>query len=465
MRPETTSVVLWALAGAILSAATVVILLPRIAGSDIPYLLVIPLAVVLAFVLLRSPVRVLPTIAFTSYAIGLVQVVPTGLPLGISSIIMIVWAARRAISALGDSALRLRFPASAPPARQGLIPVVVPALAVSLIVWLLLLTVIGEFGDASAGWLRSFVPVVLLPLLVQNLVGEASVLKNAWITLGGVLGVYAIIEFALRANFLYWALGMPSSQHWSVYRSEGPFGHPLLFGTFLGTAAILAFGAWLEGRRSLYLVGAGLAVGGVLVTASRGSLLAVLLGILLAVSMVVLRPRRSRKGRAVTLALLLGATAVVLIAATPLLDRWTSDEAEGSSAARNEGIALALSLAEKTHYLGTGAGTSSTVALLSGSTLPIEVSPLQALVSMGLPGALIFATIIFVAFTRSVSGFKVSAAAGLLTFVISVSGYNYLDDRRSALLLLGAILMIALGSRPPRPRDAAPRALDERSSL
>jgi O-antigen ligase len=454
-----TPVGVWVLAGAVLSLFMVGLALPAMSAAPTRYLVVVPFAVLLVVALLRMPVHVLPAFAFALYGVGMVQFVQTGLPIGTSSIILIVWVLRRAASGLGRIQRSARLPGIGE--RPARIALTVPLLAVALAIWLLLLTQIGDLGASSTGWLLAFLPVVVVPLLVPDLRKEAKALEATWIVLAGVMGVYAIVEFILRANFVYWALGAQSSQHWSVYRSEGPFGHPLLFGTFLAVGTLLAFGRWLEGHRSATLLTAFVALAGVLVTSSRSSLVAVIVGILLALAMVVMRPGSSRRGRAFGLALILSVGAA-LIALTPLLDRWTSDEADGSSAARSQGFELALSLAERSGFLGNGAGTSSLAATLTGSTLPIELSPLQALVSVGIPGLLLIAALFAVGFARAIASYRVAAVAGLAAFLAAVSGYNYFDDRRSALILCGMVLVIAIGSAAAPLGSGSAITADER---
>ncbi|MEI3865701.1 O-antigen ligase family protein [Microbacterium sp. CCNWLW134] len=398
---------------------------------------------VIVFVVAVVPTKFLPALAFSLFALGITQFVPSGLPLGVSSAIMVVWFIKRVLAVARPSVSVARRYGSTF-AISGT-RTLVPALAALLILWIFLLIEIGFLGASSVGWILSFIPVVVLPLLVADLSEEARVLERAWTVLGAVLGSYAVLEFVMGANVLYWALGAESSQHWSVYRAEGPLGHPLLLGTFLAVATVLAFGQWLEGRHSQSLVLAGLAMMGVLATSSRGSLLAVVAGTTVAIVAVILKPGRSRRGRAFGLVAMIAVGAAVVLPLSPLFDRWVSDEAGDSTAARTQIVELALSLAARSGYLGSGAGTSSIAARDAGSTLPIEASPLQMLVSIGVPGLLLVGAIVIIALTRSFMGFCVAAAAGLGAFMVAISGYNFFDDRRSALILLGAILIIALG--------------------
>lgn len=463
--PARSSRGLWVLAAVLLAGVAVAVMLPSMSASAARYLVIVPLGAALLFALFRLPAHVLPALAFVLYAVGAAQLIPSGLPVGTPSVLLLVWMVRRAAGALGTtraSRARVLAPADRLPAERA--GMAVPTLSVLLLVWLLLLIELGDLGGNSTGWLLNFVPVVLAPLLVRDLSREAAVLERSWIVLATILGIYALIEFNVRANFLYWAVGFESSQHWSVYRPEGPFGHPLLFGTFLAVGALLAFGKWLEGHRGANLVAASVAVAGVVVTSSRGSLIAVVAGILVVVAVVVARPGRSRRGRAWGLVLLLAAAAAVLIPATPLLDRWMSDEADGSSTARSQGFEVAMSLAERSSYLGTGAGTSSLASTLAGSTLPIELSPLQALVSLGVPGVALLLAIIFVGISRALAARHIAAVGGLTAFLVAISGYNYFDDRRSALILFGMILVIAVGSERRATSDLSGTSIEMRPS-
>jgi hypothetical protein len=121
-----------------------------------------------------------------------------------------------------------------------------------------------------------------------------------------------------------------------------------------------------------------------------------------------------------------------------------------------------LSLAERSGFLGNGAGTSSLAATLTGSTLPIELSPLQALVSVGIPGLLLIAALFAVGFARAIASYRVAAVAGLAAFLAAVSGYNYFDDRRSALILCGMVLVIAIGSAAAPLGSGSAITADER---
>lgn len=436
---------LWVTACVLISASVSIAAGPFFGSSVTQYGLVATIGATLVFSLLTLPVHLLPMLAFAQYTLGLAHVVSTGLPIGISASIMIFWAFRRAIVAVGISTLKSsQFPRTLEGRK---LPMTVPVLAIALMVWMFFLSAFAPLKDESIGWIISFLPVVILPLIFRDLSLEAKAIRNAWVILGAVLGIYASLEVLFQENFLYWALGANPSQHWSVYRAEGAFGHPLLFGAFLAVAAVLAFGEWLDGRRAVFFVAAFCASAGVIATSSRGSLVALFVGVVAAICMVVLRPGRSHKERAVGLILALGTAIALVLMLTPLLDRWFSEEAERSTVARTEGLELAIFLIKSSNYLGTGPGTSSLAARSAGSTLPIELSPLQALVSLGVPGSLLLLCILFVALHRSFRDRNIVAVSGVATFVVAISGFNYFDDRRSALILLGCILIISLGSR------------------
>jgi O-antigen ligase len=98
--------------------------------------------------------------------------------------------------------------------------------------------------------------------------------------------------------------------------------------------------------------------------------------------------------------------------------------------------------------LGTGPGTSSLAAAELGFSLPIENSLLQILVSLGVPGLLLFGLLIGLALRASLRNpGGLAAASALVAYVVSVSGYNAIDDRRSAHVILGLLLVIALNAR------------------
>lgn len=418
---------------------------------------VVAIAVLLPVVLL-APVRYLPSFALVVYATGLAQFAPTGLPISAPVAVLAVWVIRRGLAAIRRSPTAERLDASATSfesSRTSTALIISGALL--LFGWTLIITLASPYRATGLGWLLSFAPAVIVLLLVPSPRAEAKALKSTWSALGGVLGAYALAEFVAQSNFVYWALGAASSQHWSVYRSEGPFGHPLLFGTFLCVAAALSFGTWLNGGGRKYLLGASFATAGVFATSSRGAMLALFAALVFAIAIVIVRRGRSTSRRALGLTIVVGGAALVLVFATPILDRWVSAEATASTAARTQAIDFAVAISQSAGWLGTGAGSSTAAAVRAGSTLPIETSPLQALVSLGVPGSFLLLLLVLIALQRTLTRRDVAASIGLLAFVVAISGYNYLDDRRSAHVLFGIILVIALGSerRADEELDAA----------
>ncbi|NYD68512.1 O-antigen ligase family protein [Agromyces atrinae] len=403
-------------------------------------------------VLLLVPTWSLPAIMLGLYALGVFAVVtlPASLPLPPTTLILMLWVIRRLLDSLRQHA---NGAASVP--RIGNSHVGLWS-ALALGVWVIFTLFAGALGSQGQGWAISFFTAVLVPVCVGFSEREARALKSTWIALGGIIGFYTVIESALRQNFLYWALGMPSSQHWSMYRAEGPFGHPLLLSTFLVVAFGLGVGMWLQYGRKSALVGGALSLTGVVMSLSRGAILAAIVTIFAVYLLAGARSEGRSSKRLVGLGALALAGVVTVVFGTSVVDRWTSTEAAGSTDARDGGFSVALSAAEWGHWLGTGPGTSAVAAQQFGFTLPIENSYLQILVSLGIPGLVVFTLLCVSALSVTIRRIDIAAFGGLVAYLVAIAGYNLIDDRRSAHVLLGCLLIIALNAEwGPRSRAIA----------
>lgn len=455
-RLRSTPVVLVMLAAAFVLAASLV--LPRfVTGLS---LTVIPLtlaAFIAVAILLLLPVQILPAVALVTFALVPARILPQDGPIGalpLTTMIIVIWAVRRL---LPTHARPTTPPAPFRSATR--------YFALLFLVWTLFTLARTTDLQASLGWMISFSAAVLLPLTIGTSTREAYWIRRAWLLLGAGLGAYAVIEAVLRFNpiwgTLFSALGLTDHQHWSVYRSDASFGHPLFAALFFAVAAALAIGIWLQENSKPALAAAVLSGLGLVATVSRGALLAaaIAIGFAYAVSLVVRGDKHW--GKFALLAALMVAAVVGLFQFDAFTARNNSVEAELSSQARDLGVWVSVQAANLTGWLGSGPGTSGITGRLFNE-VTIENSLLQLLISIGLPGLILFLLMIGSAVAHAVSRRAVGAAAALVAYTVSIAGFNAIDALRPMHLLLGCLLILALnplGAKtvPLEPAQAAVR--------
>ncbi len=431
-----------------LSAACVYVLAP----SGISALPMLGAGAAAVAVALLVPVHWLPALALIAFAVLPLQLVPSE---GIAnvvrptSILLGIWILRRWTSPRRDS--EDQHPAVA---RFGS-RFTVYVLAGLLIVWMGLTLAYSTALTTSAAWLSSFLMGAFLPLLVFDARAEAQTLKRAFLWLGGLYGAYAAVEQVVRANPLfdtiYALLGASVSSPWAVYRSEASFGHPLFLGAFLAIPAALGIGDWLtNGRRSSLVLGL-LSALGVVMTVSRGSILAVgVAGVFAVLAAVVVRgghglPRVLGLG-------LIGAVALLALSSfAPLEERQSSTESDLSAGVREQAVDVALRAADASSWIGSGPGTSGITGRLF-SDVVIENSLLQLLISIGVPGLLLFLALFGAAMLDSLRRGDLGPAAAIVAYVVAITGFNSLDAVRSMHALLGLLLLLALNGPAMRER-------------
>ncbi|PPH98137.1 O-antigen ligase family protein [Rathayibacter rathayi] len=399
-----------------------------------------------AFVLLRVPAHWLPAMALAFFAIVPTPLTPSSFTFRMTlwAVFLIVWAVRRVLAPQLWRA----------PIREWMRELVLsPWRAVAILafaaflVWAAVATVRGSFVSAGVSWMVSIAVCVGLPMLVFDAQREAVLLRKTWVWLSGLLALYAGLELVAQSSPvigpIYAALGTEQDQHWSLYRAEITFGHPLLAGTFLTVGAGLAFGAWLQGsRRSDLLLGI-LASAGVVATVSRGPMAAVAVAVVVGlVAVGFLNPNRSllRPGSILIAGLIAG---VGVLNFEPVTARNNNLDASISAGARDLAVTVAVKAAQLSNWLGSGAATSG-ISGRNFSDVVIENSFLQLLISVGVPGLLFFVILVIALFGSALSRRDVAPAAGLLGFLVCLAGYNAIDAVRPSHLLLGFLVIICL---------------------
>jgi hypothetical protein len=264
-----------------------------------------------------------------------------------------------------------------------------------------------------------------------------------------VLGIYGLIEFALRRNMLYGSLyehaTPPLQQSWDVYRITTSLGHPLLNGTFFAIACLLGCGALFRGRRGWTAFSTAVAAGAVILSGSRGAVLALVVGIAL-MTVVALFKRRVATSRWVVAIFVVGITSIGLIGGSSLNERADSREAAGSTATRLATYEAGRELVVQYFPLGAGPGIADELKRAMPVGDPrrgIESSWLQIAISLGVPGLLtIGSLLVWPALSGLVA--NVGAAASLIAYVVAVASYNLIEATRPALLLAGVLIGLAI---------------------
>lgn len=426
--------------------------------AGVPLLAVV---IVAATVLFLVPVEWLPAAAVILFAVVPDKLTPSGGVFGTippMALIMVIWVFRRLVLQQGAAAARAQLPRGETHRVAG--PRAFALLAAGfLLIWIVITTVRSVAVSTSITWTVCFIASALLVFVVPSAFAEARMLREAWIRVGFWFGLYAAIEVTLQSSPLYGplyrVLGLTSVQHWSVYRAEVGFGHPIWAGAFFTPAAILGIVYWLQTGRTKYLVfGAGAAIG-VVSTVTRGSIAAIGIAIGAAVVVVTLFTVRRSLGR--ILGAIVGSllAAVAVLVASPLAERTQSAEGAISTGARDLGTEMGLRAAEAAGYLGGGPGTSGILGRRYTDVV-IESSLLQLLISIGIPGLLLFLGVVAALVINALRVQDVAAAAALVAYVIAISSFNSIDAIRSEHLLLGLLFLICLFPLAPIPRPPRP---------
>ncbi|TFD71741.1 O-antigen ligase [Cryobacterium sp. Hb1] len=447
-RLRSTPVVLIAFAALLVIVASVV--LPRfITTVGIILIPLTLLAFAAAATLLLLPVHILPAVALVTFALVPARVLPQDGPIGalpLTTMIIVIWAVRRLLPTKTDGQ-----PATPPtPFRSA-----TRYFALIFLVWTLFTLARTTDLQASLGWMISFSAAVLLPLCIGTSTREAYWIRRTWLLLGAWLGAYAVVESVLRFNpiwgTLFTALGLTDHQHWSVYRADASFGHPLFAALFLAVACALAIGIWLQESSKPALVAAIFSGLGLVATVSRGAILAAAIAVGFAYTVSLLLRGEKHWGKFALLAMLMVVAVVGLFQFDAFTARNNSIEAELSSQARDLGVWVSVQAANLTGWIGSGPGTSGITGRLFND-VTIENSLLQLLISLGLPGVVLFLLMIGSAVAHALSRRAVGAAAALLAYTVCIAGFNAIDALRPMHLLLGCLLILALN---PTRADAA----------
>lgn len=419
-------------AGALLGAGVAVAALP-LAG-----LLLLAAA---AALLLTAPRAALWAFALVLFAVVPLSALPLpGVFLTISPpmLVLLAVAVRRLLDGPGPPSAELR-------------PVAV--LLLGYAAWLAVTALASDHRHVTVGWLVSYGGLVVLPALLATTEPQVrDVLRCTWAALGGVLGLYALVEtFLLKANPVLGLLGQEVDQRWSVYRATTTLGHPVSNGGFFAVAVPLALGLAVQRRSKLAAAAAVLAAGGVVASGTRSAFLAMLIG----AAVAVLFPVAGRStGRTQAVARTVGMVAigaVLLVGWAYLAVRSTSGEGQRSAAFRSTQVPIALESVQDAPVLGTGPGAASFThePLLAriGGAGAFESHWLELVVGAGLPGLLLGIAVVLAAVTSALRSGAPDVAGAVLAWAAAATFVNSLEGGRPELLVLGLVLAMAF-SRP-----------------
>ena len=445
--------------------AIAVAMLRVVEEPSVALALAIPLMTVLAVGLFVIPVHMLPSVVLVVLALIPTRLVPSSGPFNALpplAIVMGVWVLRRwVLDHRGTRSRQL-------PALTTIGPrLAVYATAIMLVGWLIVSTIREGGSETTVGWTLSFVASALLPLLIFDAREEAALLRRVVMIVGAAVGAYIFVEMTLGMSPVYGIvtllLGSEPSFGFAVYRARGAFSHPLFAGAFLTIPALVGIGTWLKTGRTWTLLCGLLAAAGVLGTVSRGSILAIGVGVGIA---IVIAPfflgwkNLKRCGALLGLAVVGG---IGILNFAPLLERSGSIESRLSADVRDRAVTVAMDAAAYGHWFGTGPGTSGATGRLFDSIV-IENSMLQLLISIGIPGLVLFVlfvvSLIWCAWSRGDLGIGLA----IIAYMVSITGFNSLDAVRNMHILIGLLVLLAIHDSDALDRTIALKPVARPSS-
>ncbi|WP_182046035.1 O-antigen ligase family protein [Curtobacterium sp. ME26] len=367
---------------------------------------------------------------------GLPEVVTVGSP---GAVVVLVWAVRGG-------------------PRQSGVPKLVVVLALALLVWLTVGAITSISLVRSAGWSTSLVVLVLVPLLSRSL-SEREVRRTTttWIVLVVGLTGFGVVERLLESNPLYGTLFLsgeyPILQHWSSYRITTTLGHPLSNSLFFAIGVTLALGRYVHEGSRRSLLGAAFGLVGLLLTVSRGGLIAVAVGAAVVLSAPSTREDVGRSGHGTSRRRALGlltlvAGGLMILASPEFQERQQSWSGIASAQQRGEIGPVVLRAAASMHWLGSGPGTSNGLLQALGTPEIVENSYYQLLLSLGLPGLSLFVGLIATVLCLGLQRRAGAAVGALAALCVAVGGFNWIEADRPSMLYLGLLAAMAISGRP-----------------
>lgn len=328
--------------------------------------------------------------------------------------------------------------------------------------WLLVSVVTSIQKGTAIGWMVSFlVLILLLTLLGFGDRRAGRVAESTWIVLGAVLGAYALLEtFVLHANPLFGGIfaGGPSglTQHFAIYRATTTLGHPVGNGLFFAAAVPLALGRMVaRDRIGWHLLATVLAAGGVVASGTRTAFIAALVSSAIVLFGPTSARLLNRGGVGLRLVVAVAMALTLAFGVWYLAARNNSAEGASSSSFRSTMITVAQQGVVESPLVGVGPGVAAVRwrSELTGTNGAgaFESMWLEMVVGSGVPALLLGFTVFGTAIGTALRSRATPAAAGLIAYLVTASGFNVWEGGRPGMVWIGLLMVMCLAMAHPRP--------------
>jgi O-antigen ligase len=348
------------------------------------------------------------------------------------------------------------------------------ALLAAVALYALQMSYSADRAKAAENLVFFYVPFGLLFVLLRDVRWTPRLLERALILLVAMAVVLAglgFVEYARKSLFLNPKL-IAANQYDNFFRVNSVFFDPSVYGRFLVLVMLNVTAVVLWGTRRQVQVGAivlAWLLGGLVTSFSQSSIVALMLGLaVLAAYRWGVRPTAIAAGALVVLAVL------VLVLAPEGAHfglKGKGGSADKATAGRASLIEGGLELFGKRPLQGYGSGsfekeykahTSANQATAENAVSASHTIPVTIAAEQGLPGLLVYAALLAVAFLALFTGAgrsppRIALAASFAALVLHTWTYSdFLEDPFTwALLAIGVALARAGG---PAAQDAAPAA-------
>jgi len=332
---------------------------------------------------------------------------------------------------------------------------------VAFAIYTIILPVLQPHGQLQT--VASWTVVVIVALIAVPLwMTDATVFRpvtRALLLIAVGLAVVGGVEYVTHSNpysVLFANAPFPLVQEWSVYRIMTTLGHPLVNSTFFAAVGSLAFGLFLTRARLGLVIAFAASCSGILLSGSRGGLLAIGVGVLFAGAVATFRLTANRLLR-LLLAFVPLVAIIVVVGPASLDSRSDSEEGRTSADARSLVLQIALKVARTTiGVFGSGGGLSGTVFRENGGgDYVLESSVWQVVFSYGVIGAALLLSYIVVVLARSIARGAIAGPAMLVAYSVSASSFNLFESAPAA-LIIPAVAIILTISEARTAHEGAP---------